>query len=159
MDGGAGEIGDTPDSEGVPMSQLDPNAAPPRRGRVLVAEDYEPNALFIAEVLDMAGFDVDIVTDGYVAVERAETGSYSAIVMDIELPHMDGIAATRAIRKQEAMRGLRGVPILGITGHTMSSIHYLCRAAGMTDIMCKPFRPSVLEARLGAAIGETQPAA
>jgi CheY-like chemotaxis protein len=140
------------------VSPFDSNTAPSRRGRVLLAEDYEPNALFIAEVLDMAGFEVEIVTDGCVAVERAVTGAFAAIVMDIEMPKMDGIAATRAIRKQEALHGLRAVPILGITGHTMSSIHHLCRAAGMTDIMCKPFRPSLLEARLQAAIGEAQPA-
>jgi len=140
------------------VSLFDPNAAPPRRGCVLLAEDYEPNALFIAEVLDMAGFEVEIVTDGCVAVERAVAGRFAAIVMDIELPRIYGIAATRAIRKQEAAQGLHAVPILGITGHTMSSIHHLCRSAGMTDIMCKPFRPSQLEARLQAAIGETQPA-
>lgn len=136
------------------MSVSDPNSGQPRRGRVLLAEDYEPNALFIAEVLDMAGFDAEIVTDGCAAVERAVAGPFAAIVMDIELPRMDGITATRAIRKHEAANGLHAVPILGITGHTMSSIHHLCRTAGMTDIMCKPFRPSVLESRLEAAIGE-----
>ena len=140
------------------MSMPDSNAAPPRRGRVLLAEDYEPNALFIAEVLDMAGFDVEVVTDGCVAVERAVAETFAAIIMDIEMPRMDGIAATRAIRKQEAAQGLKAVPILGITGHTMSSIHHLCLKAGMTDIMCKPFRPSLLEARLEVAIGETVPA-
>ncbi|WP_443749912.1 response regulator [Asticcacaulis solisilvae] len=138
------------------MSVSDPNA-PLRRGRVLLAEDYEPNALFIAEVLDMAGFDVEVVTDGCVAVERAVAETFAAIIMDIEMPRMDGIAATRAIRKQEAVQGQHAVPILGITGHTMSSIHHLCLTAGMTDIMCKPFRPSLLEARLEAAIGETVP--
>jgi hypothetical protein len=137
---------------------FDPDFTPARRGRVLLAEDYEPNALFIAEVLDMAGYEVELVTDGCVAVERAGAEVFCAIIMDIEMPQMDGIAATRAIRKHEALAGQAPVPILGITGHTMASMHHLCRMAGMTDIMCKPFRPSILEARLEAAIREPLPA-
>jgi len=140
------------------LSVFDPDFIPQRRGRVLLAEDYEPNALFIAEVLDMAGYEVELVTDGCVAVERAGAEVFAAIIMDIEMPQMDGIAATRAIRKHEATAGLAPVPILGITGHTMASMHQLCRKAGMTDIMCKPFRPSMLEARLEAAIREPLPA-
>ncbi|MBW8882118.1 MAG: hypothetical protein JF615_12070, partial [Asticcacaulis sp.] len=68
------------------------------------------------------------------------------------------IAATRAIRKHETLMGLAPVPILGITGHTMASMHHLCRLAGMTDIMCKPFRPAMLEERLEAAIRQPTPA-
>lgn len=143
----------------MPVSAFDSDSTPHRRGRVLLAEDYEPNALFIAEVLDMAGYDVELVTDGCVAVERARAEIFSAIIMDIEMPQMDGIAATRAIRRHEAQAALAPVPILGITGHTMASLHHLCRLAGMTDIMCKPFRPSVLEARLEEAIRQPLPAA
>ncbi|MBW8881220.1 MAG: hypothetical protein JF615_07305, partial [Asticcacaulis sp.] len=61
----------------------DPVAIAPRR-RVLLAEDYEPNALFIAEVLDMAGYDAAVVTDGCIAVERAAAEDFCAIIMDIE---------------------------------------------------------------------------
>ncbi len=138
-----------------PVSPFNPQSS---GGRVLLAEDYEPNALFIAEVLAMAGYEVELVTDGCVAVERAAAEVFCAIIMDIEMPHMDGIAATRAIRQHEAALGLSPVPILGITGHTMASMHRLCLAAGMTDIMCKPFRPAALEARLEAAIREPLPA-
>ncbi len=133
------------------MNDDEPDAS----GRVLIAEDYQPNALFMVAALEMAGYTVDLAANGRIAANMAEAVRYDAILMDIEMPEMDGIAATQAIRDIEEAEGVAPVPILGITGHTMASVRLLCLKSGMSDFIVKPFLPGVLYDKLAALIAGT----
>ncbi len=121
--------------------------------RVLVAEDYFPNAEFIMAALELKGYEVDMAANGTLAVEQAIATPYDAILMDIEMPEIDGIKATQMIRRYEQAIGAPPVPIVGITGHTMTSIRILCMRAGMNELLVKPFLPSVLYGRIEAWLG------
>ena len=118
--------------------------------RVLVAEDYIPNAEFIAAALEFEGYEADLAANGVIAVDLAMSTPYDAILMDIEMPEMDGIRATQMIRRHEQATGAAPAPIIGITGHTMTSIRLLCLRAGMNELLVKPFLPSVLYSRIEA---------
>ncbi len=127
--------------------------------RILLAEDYEPNAQFLTTALELEDYSVDLAVNGRRAIELAQATDYAAIIMDIEMPEVDGIAATKAIRQHETATNRPVAPILGITGHSMTSIRLLCLEAGMSGILVKPFLPSVLYDRLADLITPSTAAA
>jgi CheY-like chemotaxis protein len=104
--------------------------------RVLVAEDNRVNQLVISKSLQNLGYAVDIAENGEIAVERCRTTTYAAILMDCQMPIMDGYEATAAIRKS----GLSNwsIPIIAVTAHAMLGDEERCLAAGMTDYITKP---------------------
>jgi len=108
---------------------------------VLVAEDNEANQFVIEEILTRAGFKLDIANNGLEAVEMVTLREYDAVLMDIQMPEMDGLDATRAIRGQLAGRPL---PIIALTANAMQSDLEACRAAGMDDYVAKPIDRLVL---------------
>jgi CheY-like chemotaxis protein len=127
---------------GRPLHESAAEPAQPRSdetpaSRVLVVEDNEVNQMVAVELLQSIGFIADVVPDGVEAVE-ALTGdhSYDAVLMDIQMPRMDGYAATRAIRAQERP-GCR-VPIIAMTASALSGERERCLAAGMDDFLAKP---------------------
>jgi len=107
------------------------------RGRVLVAEDSSVNREVVMEMLDSMGVESTVVENGVEVVERASTEAFDAILMDCEMPGMDGFEATRRIRKQ-ADRSRR-VPIIALTAHSMRGDRQRCVDAGMDDYLAKPF--------------------
>ena len=119
---------------------------------ILVADD-NPDALFMVQsMLDLLGFAAECVENGRIACERAMTQRYRCILMDIEMPEMDGLAAARTIRDAEQAEGGICTPILGMTGHTDTGTRVLCERAGMSGVLLKPFLISNLEETL-AKIG------
>jgi len=90
-------------------------------------------ALRLLEKLD---YRVDVVADGLAAVAAWQTGKFDLIIMDCQMPQMDGYAATREIRRLEA--GQRHIPIVALTAHAMKGDEEKCRAAGMDDYLSKP---------------------
>ncbi|BAL95615.1 response regulator [Rubrivivax gelatinosus] len=113
--------------------------------RVLVAEDNEINQLVAEELLECAGLVVDMATDGQQAVERAGTTAYAAILMDVQMPVLDGLQATRALR---ALPGGRRVPIIAMTANAFGEDRDACLAAGMNDHLAKPVAAERLYAQL-----------
>ncbi|MCS6853641.1 MAG: ATP-binding protein [Elioraea sp.] len=126
-----------------------PDPSPPKppaaRGRVLIAEDSRTNQLVAAAMLRRAGWRVDIVSDGREAVRRAAETDYALILMDVQMPELDGLAAARRIR---ALPGARGqVPILAVSGATTEADRRACAAAGMNGFLPKPIdRTTLLDA-------------
>ena len=103
---------------------------------LLLAEDNPTNRLFAITLLSHAGYRVEVAEDGVQAVAAASAGDYAAILMDVQMPTLDGIEATRRIR---ALPGPRGrVPILAMTAHAMPEARSGCLAAGMNDYLAKP---------------------
>jgi signal transduction histidine kinase/CheY-like chemotaxis protein len=116
-----------------------------RRGKLLLAEDNETNQLVARHVLERLGYEVEVVPNGEVCVERAtrEAADYVAILMDCQMPVLDGLAATERIRATE--NGER-IPIVALTAHDTDQER--CFAAGMDGYLKKPLRPERLEQEL-----------
>jgi PAS domain S-box-containing protein len=115
--------------------------------RSLVAEDHEINREIIVEMLRQSGIEADIAVNGREAVEMVRKQDYDILFMDIQMPEMDGIAATREIRKL-GREGVDRLPILAMTAHAMAGDREKSLAAGMNDHITKPFDPSELAAAL-----------
>jgi two-component system, sensor histidine kinase and response regulator len=109
--------------------------------RVLVAEDQAVNRLFIADALARHGYTVDAAVDGREVLEmlQADDG-YDLILMDCQMPEVDGYDATREIRRREHYTGDRHIPIVAMTAHAMQGDREKCLGAGMDDYMAKPLR-------------------
>jgi protein-histidine pros-kinase len=130
-----------------------------RRLRILLAEDVAINQQVATKLLERRGHAVDVVTNGREAVAAVQQGAYDAVLMDIQMPEMDGITATRRIREEPRFATL---PIIAVTAHALDSDRAACLAAGMNDYLAKPFRPIELfakvEGRWTSAPGDAAPA-
>jgi signal transduction histidine kinase/DNA-binding response OmpR family regulator/HPt (histidine-containing phosphotransfer) domain-containing protein len=109
-------------------------------GRILVAEDNEVNQIVARELLERAGYVCDIVDSGRKAVEAATTQAYDAILMDCQMPELDGFQATKAIREHEAKTGAH-IPIIALTANAVKGDREECLAAGMDEYCTKPIDP------------------
>ena len=120
--------------------------------RLLAAEDNPTNQHVLAAVMESLGIDVDIVGDGRQAVDAWKIGGYDLILMDIQMPVMDGIDAAREIRELEAADGLRRTPIVALTANalTFQVAEYL--AAGMDDHVAKPIEIAKLYEAISGAL-------
>ncbi len=114
------------------------------RPRILVAEDNVVNQKLAVRMLDRLGYQPDVVSNGQEAVTAFERGSYAAIVMDCQMPVVDGYEATRQIREQEQRpnesRTRAHIPIIALTANAMPGDRERCKAAGMDDYLSKPVK-------------------
>jgi CheY-like chemotaxis protein len=116
--------------------------------RVLVAEDNKVNQAVVKQMLEKLGCRVDAVANGLEAVEAVRLAPYHVIFMDVQMPEMDGLAATGAIRALH-MAERRNVWIIALTANAFEEDCRRCLAAGMNDFLAKPIRPDDLRACLG----------
>ena len=118
------------------------------RLRVLAADDNATNRQVLAAILDQLGVELDLRDDGEGAVTAWRAGVYDAILMDIQMPGLDGVAATRMIRAEESASGRPRTPIIALTANAMTHQLAEYRAAGMDDCVAKPIRIVELHAAL-----------
>jgi len=123
---------------------------------VLVAEDNEVNQLVFSQILDGLGLSYRIASNGRTAVELHRTLKPGAILMDVSMPEMSGLDATRAIREREKDTGVR-TPIIGVTAHALKGDKERCLEAGMDDYLSKPVSPNKLQQKLEAWMGGAEP--
>jgi signal transduction histidine kinase/CheY-like chemotaxis protein/HPt (histidine-containing phosphotransfer) domain-containing protein len=109
---------------------------------VLVAEDSPVNQLLAVRLLDQLGFRADVVGDGREAVTAASAADYAAVLMDCQMPELDGYEATAEIRRREG--DAAHLPIIAMTANSMAEDRERCLAAGMDDYVSKPIRPHLL---------------
>jgi signal transduction histidine kinase len=109
--------------------------------RILLAEDNELNQQVASELLSDAGLLVDIADNGQIAVARVQTADYDLVLMDMQMPVLDGVSAARAIR---ALPGKGNLPIVAMTANAMQVDRERCLNAGMVDFVAKPIDPHVL---------------
>ncbi|MFO0932695.1 MAG: CHASE4 domain-containing protein [Planctomycetota bacterium] len=131
-------------------------AQPGRRLRILVAEDNGVNQEVARRLLTGLGHDVTLASDGREAVTRADEGEFDLVLMDIQMPHMDGYEAAATIRAHEAGTGRR-VPIIALTASAIAGERERCVGAGMDDFLPKPIRLGSLELTLRRVADGTPP--
>ena len=113
---------------------------------IMVVEDFEDNRFMMRRLLEMSGYQVLEAVNGEEAVEIAKRERPSLILMDLSLPLLDGLAATRRIRQETE---LRDVPIVAVSAHDTADFHAEALAAGCNDYVTKPIDFDQLEALLG----------
>ncbi|MDZ5460887.1 hybrid sensor histidine kinase/response regulator [Azohydromonas lata] len=153
---------------GRPVEQLGPESAQAESwlrqrhagARVLVADDNEINREVAEELLRAAGLHVEVAQDGQEAVAKAGAGDFDLVLMDVQMPVVDGLSAARILRSDARFARL---PILAMTANAFDEDRAACLAAGMNDFVSKPVDPGQLYATLGrwlpAGSGNAQPAA
>ncbi|MBI4877765.1 MAG: response regulator [Acidobacteria bacterium] len=153
-------------------SQTVPAAASPRGGdaaagtvsnrppaRILVVEDNLVNQKVVCAILRKHGYTIEIANNGAEALEMLAADRFALVLMDVQMPVLDGLEATRRIRRQEALRGL---PIVAMTAHAMTGDRERCLASGMSDYVSKPVHPAhliaTIESHLRTGASEPPPA-
>ncbi|MBT7540590.1 MAG: response regulator [Gammaproteobacteria bacterium] len=142
---------DSRDRSKAPSGGAAPNATarfnesiPDKAYRVLLAEDSEANSYILQAYLEIAGHTVDRASNGLEALKLAETTPYDAILMDISMPEMDGLEATRRLRSSAGEN--QNTLVIALTAHVQKEIREQCTEAGMNDFLAKPVsRDQLLE--------------
>jgi CheY-like chemotaxis protein len=114
---------------------------------ILVAEDNATNQKLAVRLLERHGHTVKVASNGYEAIAAQAAEPFDLILMDVQMPEMDGLAATEALRRE----GVR-IPIIALTAHAMAGDRERCLAAGMDDYVTKPVNPEELFAKIDALL-------
>lgn len=119
--------------------------------RILLAEDNDVNARLVVAVLEQVGYEVTVAADGVQAVALCETGAFDLVLMDVHMPELCGIEATKRIRGGGAET--RGVTILAMTAEEDSVMRKQCADAGMDGYVAKPIDLAELKAQIAEYLG------
>ncbi|MDX2194260.1 MAG: ATP-binding protein [Gemmatimonadales bacterium] len=132
------------------------------RGRVLLAEDNLANQMVASAMLERLGVQLEVARNGLEAVEAAARGGFDLVLMDFQMPELDGVGATERIRARERAEGAAPLPIIAMTASALADDREACLAAGMDDFVTKPMSIEQLSAVLGkwlpAEAGRVEPA-
>jgi CheY-like chemotaxis protein/HPt (histidine-containing phosphotransfer) domain-containing protein len=127
---------------------------------ILLAEDNKVNQMVACGILRMAGHSVEVAQDGTEVSPMMANKSFDVVLMDVQMPEMDGFQATAAIREREKSTGAH-TPVIAMTAHALAGDKERCLAAGMDDYLSKPVSPEALyealERWFGAGNGEISP--
>jgi PAS domain S-box-containing protein len=120
--------------------------------RILVAEDNAVNQQITRAILEKAGFSVDIASDGAELLRALQTAEYDLVVMDVQMPGMDGYQTTRAIRNLDS--AVRSIPVLAMTANAMSGDRERCLACGMNEYVSKPVHAAEMLSKIGTLLSK-----
>ena len=123
-----------------------------RRARVLLAEDNMVNQTLAVRLLQKRGYAVTVAGDGRAAVEAFETGQFDIVLMDVQMPGMDGFEATASIREKEKLTG-EHIPIIALTANALKGDREQCISAGMDDYVSKPIQAAELVSTIEKLLG------
>ena len=118
-------------------------------GRILLVEDFDSNIMVATLMLKELGYACEVAQSGLIALEKFAPDRFDAVLMDVQMPGMDGFETTRRIRNFENAQKLEAITIIGLTAHAIAEYRDKCFEAGMDDFMTKPFTLDDLRRRLG----------
>ena len=127
--------------------------------RILLAEDNITNQQVALGILHKLGFRADVAANGRKALEALQSIYYDLVLMDVQMPEMDGLETTRAVRAEGSGALNRAVPIIAMTAHAMQGDRKICLDAGMDDYIAKPMTPETLSELLEKWLARLDPAA
>jgi CheY-like chemotaxis protein len=143
----------------VPPVAKEPAVPPPAAAavglRVLVAEDCVINQKVIVAMLRRQGWSVTLAVNGVEAFRHFQENYFDLVLMDVQMPEMDGLEATRQIRAEEGRRGLSRTPIVALTAHASQAQHEECLEQGMDSVITKPISLPGLLREIDAVVGCT----
>jgi CheY-like chemotaxis protein len=144
---------ETPEPLPKPAAPVVPDGVPAVVSglRILLAEDNATNRFVATRMLERLGHDVQSVVDGQAAVDAVRSGTHDLVLMDMMMPEMDGLTATRVIRASTGPKSR--IPIIGLTANAMEADEQACRQAGMDGFVTKPVKVGRLEEAIQAAMG------
>jgi len=116
--------------------------------KILIVDDYDPNLMIAGNYLEIFGYEYDVAKNGLDALSKVRSNDYLAILMDIQMPELDGMETTMLIRNLEYKEKRDRQPIIAMTAHTLAGDCNACFAAGMDAYLSKPFNPNELQAML-----------
>lgn len=145
----------TPAPAAKPAPKLQPAK---RNAKILVAEDNEVNQQVVSEILAAAGFGCQLVSNGRWAFDEVERHVYDLVLMDCQMPEMDGFETTRAIRRKETDQGEgKHLPIIALTANAVQGDRERCLAAGMDAYVTKPIHPATLIGAIESLLAQLDP--
>lgn len=124
--------------------------------RILVVDDDRMSRLVTQSLLEKLGYEVDVLNDGRGVVEAEATGAFDVIIMDCQMPHVDGFQATAAVRREQAGRRRPRTPIIGLSARSMEGDDELAIAKGMDAYITKPVTAHKLRAAFEQVLPATQ---
>jgi signal transduction histidine kinase len=142
-------------AEPVRTPQAAPAACTLPALHVLVAEDNVINQKVVSSMLRRQGWTAKLAANGQEAYDLFLRERFDLVLMDVQMPEVDGLAATRLIREEESRRGSHHTPIVALTAHTFETQHQQCLASGMDGVITKPVSLPALLAALGGILGES----
>ncbi|NBO19773.1 MAG: response regulator, partial [Proteobacteria bacterium] len=142
--------GTRPAPEALTPASASSRARPARPNApfILLVEDYKPNLLVACTLLEELGYRYETAANGREAIYKSSITDFDVVLMDVQMPDVDGYTATRIIRQREQDSGKRALPIIGVTAYALSGDKEKCLAAGMDDYLSKPFEARELEQKI-----------
>ena len=121
---------------------------------ILLVEDYEPNVLVTSMLLEEFGYRCVVARNGSEAIERLAQGGVDLVLMDVQMPTMDGFTATRLWREKEAVEHMKRTPIIGMTAHALQGDRERCEVSGMDEYISKPFDANELQSKVSLLLAK-----
>ncbi|WP_449437951.1 response regulator [Pedobacter steynii] len=122
--------------------------------KVLIVEDNPINQLLVIKVLQKRGYETTIAQNGKIAIEKYKNEDFDIVLMDLQMPEMDGYEAAKYIRRMDPEKA--SIPIVAMTAHTIQGELEKCLAIGMNDYVSKPFSPDELNVKIQLLVGNKQ---
>lgn len=139
---------DTANITPTPLYSVVPSLATDRQNTILLVEDNAPNVLVASTIVEQFGYKCDVARTGLSAIQKFQQRKYGLILMDIQIPGMDGVETTRRIRALEKASGQEPTPIIAMTAFAQAGDRERFLREGMNDYLSKPFQPEKLKEKL-----------
>jgi CheY-like chemotaxis protein len=137
-----GKTGHLP--RGIEPDNTDQDVPEKKNVHILIAEDNVVNQRVVLRMLERGGYSADVVGNGEEAVKALSCKTYDMVLMDVQMPDMDGLEATKIIRESNNGITNKDIPIIALTAHAMKGDRERCLQAGMDDYLTKPIAPDAL---------------
>ncbi len=122
-----------------------------KKANILLVEDYEANVIVATALLEEFGYEYSVARNGQEALHKIKSLPFDLVLMDVQMPGIDGFEATHFVReweKENNVVGKQRLPIIGMTAHALSGDRELCISVGMDDYLAKPYNPDEFKSKI-----------